>query len=146
DDADRRELVVGRAMALDQDELDLDVLKSVVLLVLFIQPGAEEAYTWIEPQMYVDDQDTLHCYTPRAPDRSALRRKRPQWPVPAAAATHVSTPAAAPPRRPSCLGGQMHDAQHTEDIVHAGFWRRWIALIIDQLILGVGFYATAFAV
>src|SRR5690554_2536333 len=40
----------------------------------------------------------------------------------------------------------MHDAQHTEDIVHAGFWRRWIALIIDQLILGVGFYATAFAV
>lgn len=40
----------------------------------------------------------------------------------------------------------MHSTQHTEDVVYAGFWRRWIALIIDQLILGVGFYATAFAV
>lgn len=34
--------------------------------------------------------------------------------------------------------------QHTDDVVHAGFWRRWIALLLDQLVLGVGFYAVAF--
>ena len=34
-DADQRELVLDRAMALDQDELDFDDLKWVVLMVLF---------------------------------------------------------------------------------------------------------------
>ncbi|HAI45984.1 MAG TPA: hypothetical protein DCM50_04625, partial [Stenotrophomonas sp.] len=34
-DANQRELVLDRAMALDQDELDLDDLKWVVLMVLF---------------------------------------------------------------------------------------------------------------
>ncbi len=38
-DADQRELVLDRAMALDQDELDLDDLKWVVLMVLFNQPA-----------------------------------------------------------------------------------------------------------
>lgn len=27
-----------------------------------------------------------------------------------------------------------------QDVVYAGFWRRWIALILDQLILGAAFY------
>ncbi|GGJ97343.1 RDD family protein [Luteimonas terricola] len=40
----------------------------------------------------------------------------------------------------------MQSTQHTEDVVYAGFWRRWAALFIDQLILGVGFYGTLFAV
>ncbi|MDE2407197.1 MAG: DUF494 family protein [Xanthomonadaceae bacterium] len=59
-DADQRELVLDRAMALDQDTLDLEDLKWVVLLVLFNQPGAEAAYAWMETQMYLDDPEPLH--------------------------------------------------------------------------------------
>lgn len=50
--AEQRELVIDRAMALDQDELDLDDLKWVVLMVLFNQPGAEAAYAWMENLMF----------------------------------------------------------------------------------------------
>lgn len=50
--AEQRELVVDRAMALDQDEIDLDDLKWVVLMVLFNQPGAEAAYAWMENLMF----------------------------------------------------------------------------------------------
>ena len=59
-DADQRELVLDRAMALDQDELDLDDLKWVVLMVLFNQPGAEAAYAWMETQMFIDEPEPLH--------------------------------------------------------------------------------------
>lgn len=59
-DADQRELVLDRAMALDQDELDLDDLKWVVLMVLFNQPGAEAAYAWMETQMFMDEPEPLH--------------------------------------------------------------------------------------
>ena len=59
-DADQRELVLDRAMALDQNELDLDDLKWVVLMVLFNQPGAEAAYAWMETQMFVDEPEPLH--------------------------------------------------------------------------------------
>ncbi len=59
-DADQRELVLDRAMALDQDELDLEDLKWVVLMVLFNQPGAEAAYAWMETQMFEDDGDLVH--------------------------------------------------------------------------------------
>ena len=59
-DADQRELVLDRAMALDQDELDLDDLKWVVLMVLFNQPGSEAAYAWMETQMFADDPEPLH--------------------------------------------------------------------------------------
>ena len=47
-------------MALDQDELDLDDLKWVVLMVLFNQPGSEAAYAWMETQMFEDDDDYVH--------------------------------------------------------------------------------------
>lgn len=59
-DADQRELVLDRAMALDQDELDLDDLKWVVLMVLFNQPGSEAAYAWMETQMYLDEPEPVH--------------------------------------------------------------------------------------
>ena len=55
-DAGQRELVVDRAMALEQDEMDLDDLKWVVLMVLFNQPGSEAAYAWMETQMFADEQ------------------------------------------------------------------------------------------
>jgi Smg protein len=59
-DAGQRELVLDRAMALDQDELDLDDLKWVVLMVLFNQPGSEAAYAWMETQMFADEPEPLH--------------------------------------------------------------------------------------
>ncbi|MDR1075187.1 MAG: DUF494 family protein [Xanthomonadaceae bacterium] len=59
-DAAQRELVIDRAMALDQDELDQDDLKWVVLMVLFNQPGAEAAYAWLETQMFGEGFDPAH--------------------------------------------------------------------------------------
>ena len=59
-DADQRELVLDRAMALDQDELELDDLKWVVLMVLFNQPGSEAAYAWMETQMFADEPEPVH--------------------------------------------------------------------------------------
>jgi Smg protein len=60
-DADQRELVLDRAMALDQDELDLEDLKWVVLMVLFNQPGSEAAYAWMETQMFDGEEgDPVH--------------------------------------------------------------------------------------
>ncbi|MBS0211725.1 MAG: DUF494 family protein [Proteobacteria bacterium] len=59
-DAAQRELVIDRVMALDQDELDLDDLKWVVLMVLFNQPGAEAAFAWMEGQMFADEPEPLH--------------------------------------------------------------------------------------
>src|SRR6478672_89657 len=43
-DAGQRELVLDRALALEQDAIDIDDLKWVVLMVLFNQPGSEAAY------------------------------------------------------------------------------------------------------
>ena len=47
-DALSRELVIDRVMALEDEEMDLDQLKWVVLMVLFNQPGRESAYAWME--------------------------------------------------------------------------------------------------
>jgi Smg protein len=59
-DAHQRELVLDRALALDQDELDLDDLKWVVLMVLFNQPGSEAAYAWMETQMFLEEPEPVH--------------------------------------------------------------------------------------
>ena len=59
-DPEQRELVLDRAMALDQEELDLDDLKWVVLMVLFNQPGSEAAYAWMETQMFLDEPEPVH--------------------------------------------------------------------------------------
>ena len=59
-DAAQRELVLDRAMALDQETLDLDDLKWVVLMVLFNQPGSEAAYAWMETQMLLDEPEPVH--------------------------------------------------------------------------------------
>ena len=59
-DADQRELVLDRVMALDQDDVDVDDLKWVVLMVLFNQPGSEAAYAWMETQMFLDEPEPVH--------------------------------------------------------------------------------------
>ncbi|MGL6290525.1 MAG: DUF494 family protein [Silanimonas sp.] len=58
--AEQRELAIDRAMALDQDDVDLDDLKWVVLMVLFNQPGAEAAYAWMENLMFGDEPVPTH--------------------------------------------------------------------------------------
>ena len=59
-DAAQRELVLDRALALEQDEIDLDDLKWVVLIALFNQPGSEAAYAWMQTQMFLDDPEPVH--------------------------------------------------------------------------------------
>ncbi|MGF1528412.1 MAG: DUF494 family protein [Candidatus Competibacterales bacterium] len=55
-----RELVIDRTMALESDDIDLDQLKWVVLMVLFNQPGQEEAYAWMEDLLFEDIPTYLH--------------------------------------------------------------------------------------
>jgi Smg protein len=59
-DAGQRELVVDRALALEQDAVDIDDLKWVVLMVLFDQPGSEAAYAWMQTQMFDDEPEPVH--------------------------------------------------------------------------------------
>jgi len=59
-DNSARELVIDRIMALDEDEVDMEHLKWVVLMVLFNQPGREEAYAWIEDLVFDENAGNLH--------------------------------------------------------------------------------------
>ena len=58
--SETRELVIDRVMALETDEMDLDHLKWVILMVLFNQPGQEEAYAWMEDLLFEDVVGYLH--------------------------------------------------------------------------------------
>jgi len=49
-----RELVIDRVMALQTDDIDLYQLKWVILMVLFNQPGQEEACAWMEDMIFDD--------------------------------------------------------------------------------------------
>lgn len=55
-----RELVIDRIMALDNDEIDIDQLKWVILMVLFNQPGQEAAYAWMEDLVFDEATGVLH--------------------------------------------------------------------------------------
>lgn len=60
-DADTRELVIDRVMALDAEDIDLTDLKWLILMVLFNQPGQEEAYAWMEDLLFDEvATDYLH--------------------------------------------------------------------------------------
>jgi Smg protein len=59
-DAQRRELVLDRLMALEADEIDLEDIKWVVLMVLFNQPGQEANFAWMEDLMFDSEQDYRH--------------------------------------------------------------------------------------
>jgi len=59
-DATRRELIVNRVMALDEEDISLDDLKWVVLMVLFNQPGLEDAYAWMESLMFDCEPQFAH--------------------------------------------------------------------------------------
>lgn len=53
-DQPSRELIIDRFMALESDEADLEQFKWVVLMVLFNQPGYEDAFNTVE-NMLVDN-------------------------------------------------------------------------------------------
>ena len=55
-----RELVIDRIMALETPDIDLDQVKWVVLMVLFNQPGLEEAFIWMENMVMEEQGQPLH--------------------------------------------------------------------------------------
>jgi Smg protein len=55
-----RELAIDRAMALETEDFDMDQLKWVILMVLFNQPGAQEAYAWVEDLLFDSSSRSLH--------------------------------------------------------------------------------------
>jgi Smg protein len=59
-DAQRRELVLDRLMALEAEEIYLEDVKWVVLMVLFNQPGQEANFAWMEDLMFDSEQDYRH--------------------------------------------------------------------------------------
>lgn len=59
-DTRTREMVIDRVMALDADAIELDQLKWIILLVLFNQPGQEQAYAIFEDIVFDDMQRGLH--------------------------------------------------------------------------------------
>jgi Smg protein len=59
-DETTRELVIDRAMALETDDFDLEHLKWVILMVLFNQPGQEEAFAWMEDMVLDPVPNILH--------------------------------------------------------------------------------------
>ncbi|MFA5627122.1 MAG: DUF494 domain-containing protein [Thiohalomonadaceae bacterium] len=59
-DMTTREMVIDRAMALEEREVDLEQLKWVILMVLFNQPGQEEAFAWMEDMVLDDPAGVSH--------------------------------------------------------------------------------------
>jgi len=59
-DAQRRELILDRVLALETDEITLDDVKWVVLMVLFNQPGQEANFAWMEDLMFDSEQEYRH--------------------------------------------------------------------------------------
>jgi Smg protein len=59
-DPETRELVIDRVMALEAEDIGLYQLKWIILMVLFNQPGQEEAYAWLEDLVFDDVPGYLH--------------------------------------------------------------------------------------
>ena len=56
----QREIVIDRLLALDNDEVDVEQTKWVVMMVLFSQPGQQEAFAQMEDLVYADDSAWVH--------------------------------------------------------------------------------------
>lgn len=59
-DKTSRELVIERAMALDEEHFNSEDIKWIVLLVLMNQPGKESAFAQIEEMIYNNPAENLH--------------------------------------------------------------------------------------
>lgn len=58
--AQTRETVIERALALDNEELDIEDIKWVVMLVLFARPGEQAAFAWMEDLVFAESTESLH--------------------------------------------------------------------------------------
>ena len=56
----QRELVIDRLLALDTEEVDVEQTKWVVMMVLFSQPGQQDAYAQMEDLVFAEDSAWLH--------------------------------------------------------------------------------------
>ena len=59
-DGTSRELVIDRVLALENDELEISQVKWIILMVLFNQPGQEQAFVWMEDLVMDDLNRNLH--------------------------------------------------------------------------------------
>ncbi len=57
---EQRELVLDRIMALGEGDIDLIDIKWVVLMVMFNQPGQEDAFAWLESDLLDEDRERIH--------------------------------------------------------------------------------------
>ena len=55
-----RELVIDRALALENDDIDLDKLKWVILMVLFNQPQQDKHSGWMEDLIFSEPAASIH--------------------------------------------------------------------------------------
>jgi len=58
--ATQREVVIDRLLALDDEEIDIEQVKWVVLMVLFSQPGQENAFSRMEDLVFENRMDAVH--------------------------------------------------------------------------------------
>ncbi len=58
--AAQRELVINRLMALEAEDIDIEQVKWVVLMVLFSQPGQEQAFARMEDLVFEERADAIH--------------------------------------------------------------------------------------
>ena len=56
----QRELVIDRLLALEAEGIDIEQVKWVVLMVLFSQPGQQQAYQRMEDLVFEGQSDALH--------------------------------------------------------------------------------------
>ena len=56
----QREVLVDRLLALESADIDVDQIKWVVLMVLFSQPGQEQAYARMEDLVFAESPTWLH--------------------------------------------------------------------------------------
>ena len=58
--AAQRELLVDRLLALESADIDVEQIKWVVLMVLFSQPGQEQAYARMEDLVFEESPGSIH--------------------------------------------------------------------------------------
>ncbi|HAO33856.1 MAG TPA: DUF494 domain-containing protein [Candidatus Competibacter sp.] len=58
--SETREVVIDRVMALQAEDIGLLQLKWIILMVLFNQPGQEEAYAWLQDLVFDELPAYLH--------------------------------------------------------------------------------------
>jgi len=56
----QRELLVDRLLALESADIDVEQIKWVVLMVLFSQPGQEQAYARMEDLVFEEGAGSIH--------------------------------------------------------------------------------------